>query len=67
MNEKGDQMNTTFTGKHAGDFEVTDSGIYKIIEVHEDGNYISKMLMSKDVFIEAYHKWILDSDKENTK
>lgn len=46
-------------------FEIREDGIYKVQEVatYEDNPrhkvYVSENMMPKEVFIEAYNKWIL--------
>lgn len=47
-----------------GQIEVTDSGIEKIIEAYSDGSYTSQVMMPKEVFIEAYEKYIKGGAKE---
>ena len=44
--------------KTAGEFEVTDKGIERVIAVGDYGGYTVELVIPKEVFIEAYKKWI---------
>lgn len=44
-------------------FKVEDNGIYRVYpKLHEDGYNIEKLIIPKDIFIEAFNKYI----KSNT-
>ena len=44
--------------KLIGCFRIDDDGIREVITVFDNGNTLSRMMMPKEVFIEAYNKWI---------
>lgn len=48
--------------KQMGEYEVDEYGIYKVEQVLDD-HYISRCVMPKEVFIEAYNKYIGDKTK----
>lgn len=52
--------------KNVGDFEVTDSGIARIIKLEDYGGYISEIIIPKEAFVEAYNKYICE-ELEKTK
>lgn len=39
-------------------YEVTDFGIEKVIKENDDGTYVSKIVLPKEIIIEAFHKYI---------
>lgn len=50
--------------KCIGDYEISERGIERIIDVGECGAYTTQLIMSKEAFKEAYKKWIVDDDEE---
>ena len=48
----------TFDGHTLGDFVVGDNGISRIIEVDGYAGYTAELVLPKEVFIEAYNKYI---------
>ena len=48
----------TYDGHTLGDFIVKDSGIFKITEVDGYAGYTAELVLPKEVFIEAYNKYI---------
>lgn len=48
----------TFDGHTLGDFVVGDNGISKIVEVDDYSGYTAELVLPKEVFIEAYNKYI---------
>lgn len=50
--------------KQAGEYEVDDYGISVVERVLEEGQYITRTIMPKEVFIEAYNKYIKGESKE---
>ena len=48
----------TFDGHTLGDFIVRENGIYRITEVDGYAGYTSELILPKDIFIEAYNKYI---------
>lgn len=49
--------------KQIGEYEVDDYGISKIEKVIDEKHYITRCIMPKEVFIEAYNKYIGDKTK----
>lgn len=41
-----------------GQMIVDDDGINKVIQLHDWGGYTSEQIMPKEIFIEAYKRWI---------
>ena len=48
-----------------GDFDVTDSGIHRIINIHDNGTCDMETVLTKDAFLSAYRKWVLRCDDWN--
>ena len=51
--------------KTIGDFSITERGIEKIVDADDDGTLASKLIISKEAFIEAYNKWIAKGNEDN--
>ena len=49
-----------------GDIVVMEDGFGKVLEVSAYGLYTTELIMSKEVFIEAYKKWIEEQTGDNT-
>ncbi len=48
-----------------GEFKVTDRGIVQVDEVYYNGEmYCSKLVIPKEIFVEAYEKYILEMEEE---
>ena len=43
-----------------GQLVVTSHNIGRVIELTDNGGYISEQVIPKEVFVEAYKKWILE-------
>ena len=41
-----------------GDLTVNDDGIWKVIKICGQDDFISSLILSKDAFVQAYDKWI---------
>ena len=48
----------TFDGHTLGDFVVGYNGISRIVEVDDYAGYTAELVLPKEVFIEAYNKYI---------
>ena len=49
----------TFDGHSLGDLIVDDNGISKIVSIDPDySGYTSELILPKEVFVEAYNKYI---------
>lgn len=58
----------TFDGHRLGEIVVKDWGICKIVDVDDYAGYTMETIMPKEVFAEAYKKYIIDdSAKEEPK
>lgn len=58
--------NETYDGHKLGEIVVKDHGICKIVEVFDYGGYVSKTIIPKEIFVEAYRKYIIEgTEKEN--
>lgn len=57
----------TFDGHKLGDFVVGDNGISRIIEVDGYAGYTGELVLPKEVFIEAYNKYIKDEVVERSQ
>ena len=55
----------TFDGRTLGDFIVREKGIYRITEVDDYAGYTSELILPKDIFIEAYNKYIKNEEAED--
>ena len=53
----------TYDGKVVGSVFVGDTGIHKVIEVGDYGEYICEDIIPRSVFVEAYKKYILEEAK----
>lgn len=45
--------------RQVGEMIVTDHGIERVIETGDCGTYITELIISKEVFQEAYRKFIV--------
>lgn len=50
----------TFDGHRLGEIVVKDHGICKIVDVDDYAGYTMETIIPKEVFIEAYKKYIID-------
>ena len=50
--------------KHIGDFEVSESGIERVIDIGDYGSYTTELIIPKDIFVEAINKYMKDKDYE---
>ena len=57
----------TYNNKAVGDYEATDRGIERIVEVDGMGGYTSTLVITKEVFVEAYKKYIKQSREETVE
>lgn len=48
-----------------GDLTVNDNGIWKVIKICGQDDFISSMILSKDAFVQAYDKWIRGNGREH--
>lgn len=46
------------------EFRVTDSGLYLETPAQQPGVHESKLILTKEAFIECYKKWISSSEQE---
>lgn len=46
-----------------GQFIVDSGGISKVVEAYSDGGYVTKQIIPKEVFIEAFQKFIKAESK----
>lgn len=53
----------TYDGKVVGSVFVDDTGIHKVIEVGDYGEYTCENIIPRSVFVEAYKKYILEEAK----
>lgn len=53
----------TYDGKVVGSVFVDDTGIHKVIEVGDYGEYTCENIIPRAVFVEAYKKYILEEAK----
>lgn len=54
---------STDSGSRVGNLIVSDDGIYTVLQ--DDGNsYITMMVLPKEIFVEAYEKYIKENDNE---
>ena len=49
--------------RQVGDYEVSDRGIERVINVGDCGSYTTELIISKEIFIKAYQKWILEAEQ----
>ena len=63
-NDENPLNRKTHDGHTLGDFVVGDSGISRIIDVDGYGGYTAERIMPKEVFVEAYKKYIIDDSKK---
>lgn len=56
-------MSDKIISSEGNDFIIDNNGIYVKIPQHE---YLYQLLMSKEVFIEAYNKFIRDDTSSNS-
>lgn len=54
----------TFDGHTLGEIVVKDHGICKIVDVDDYAGYTMETIMPKEVFVEAYKKYIIDDSKK---
>lgn len=54
---------STDSGNRVGNFIVRDNGIYQVIEDY-GSNYVTTMVLPKEVIVEAYEKYIKGNDYE---
>lgn len=57
----------TFDGKVVGSVFVDESGIHKVIDVGDYGEYICETIMPRAAFVEAYNKFILEEGESTSK
>lgn len=55
----------TFDGHTLGDFIVGERGISRIINVDDYAGYTTELILPKDIFIEAYNKYIKNEEAED--
>ena len=51
--------------KEVGQFEVTERGIERVIALHDFGGYSIELVIPKNIFVEAYLKYIEPYRKAN--
>lgn len=57
----------TYDGKVVGSVFVDDTGIHKVIEVGDYGEYTCENIIPRTVFVEAYKKYILEEAKNTSE
>lgn len=66
---KKENSKDTFT-IHPSQYEVTELGIEQVIRTNDDGTYFSKVLLPKEIIVEAFDKYIIEprtGKKRNVK
>jgi len=55
------ELMSNLISRQVCDYEISDRGIERVINVDNCRSYTTELIISKEIFIKAYQKWILES------